>query len=113
LKQNNENLTKFLFHTDFAKNQCALSILNQWETNCVIIRGPIGEVLRGPNFIEFQNEVEEIKRVTVSFHPQVANRILFKFLAENGFEKKWETTTITTAQQRYGLYHCCQQLSFF
>lgn len=35
----NLNVTKFLFHTDFAKNQSALSILNQWETNGVIESG--------------------------------------------------------------------------
>jgi hypothetical protein len=61
-------------------------------------------VLCGPRFDKFKQEVEERKRISGGFHPHVANRILSQFLAEIGKEKNWDTTTIPSAQRRYGLY---------
>lgn len=66
--------------------------MRTWETNGVIIRGPLGEVLRGPSFSDFQEKVEGRKWETGGFHPNVANHILSKFLAKNGFENNWKTT---------------------
>jgi hypothetical protein len=78
--------------------------LNQCENNGVIIRGLLDLVLCGPKFDELKEEVEERKRTRGGFHPHVANRILSQFLPEIAKEKNWDTTTITSAQRRYGLY---------
>jgi hypothetical protein len=66
-------------YSEFGKNQCALSILRTWESNDVSSRGPLGEVVEGPNFASFKEEVEERKLVTGGFHPHIANRILNQF----------------------------------
>jgi hypothetical protein len=89
---------------EFCKNECAFVVFKIWERDGIISRGALGQVLEGPNFDQFKNEVDDSKLTTGGFHPHVANRLVINFLEEHGFSKNWRTTTHPASKANGGSF---------